>query len=75
MHFRYLARNILALKGMPTPAKPSEESRALAEKLAAQIEWMRKRGIDISLKKSERPPRPAQKPPLPGTVIYFSRIR
>jgi hypothetical protein len=60
------------IRALPTAAKVSEESSTLAEKLAKQIEWMQKKGIDISLKESERPARPPRKPPLPGTVIYFS---
>ena len=53
-------------------AEWAEESDRLAEKLAIQRRWMQKRGIDITLKESERPPRPQKKPPLPGTVIFFS---
>lgn len=66
-------RDASVLKALPTAAKVSQESSPLAEKLANQIEWMQKKGIDISLKDSERR-RVAQKPPLPGTVIYFSRV-
>ena len=57
---------------LPTAAKFPEESSSLSEKLATQIRWMRKRGINIRLKASERPS-PEQKAPLPGTVIYFSK--
>ncbi len=66
-------RDTLVVKALPTAVKLSQESSTLAEKLATQIQWMQKKGIDISLKESERP-RLAQKPPLPGTVIYFSSI-
>ncbi len=66
-------RDTLVVKALPTVVKLSQESSTLAEKLATQIQWMQKKGIDISLKESERP-RLAQKPPLPGTVIYFSSI-
>ncbi len=63
----------MVVKALPTVVKLSQESSTLAEKLATQIQWMQKKGIDMSLKESERP-RLAQKPPLPGTVIYFSSI-
>lgn len=62
----------LAPIALPIAAKFPQESGRLAEKLAAQIKWMRKRGIDITLQDSERP-RPAKKPSLPGTVLYFSK--
>ena len=55
---------------LPTAARFSQESKNLAEKLAKQIQWMQKRGINIQLKEAERPP-VEQKPPLPGTVISF----
>ena len=64
-------RDTLVRKALPTSAECSQESSRLPEKLATQIQWMEKRGIDIRLRESERPPRPAQKPVLPGTVIYF----
>ena len=73
MQFRHQMRDTFVLKALPTAAKVSQESSTLAEKLATQIEWMQKKGIDISLKESERP-RLARKPPLPGTVIYFSKM-
>jgi hypothetical protein len=64
-------RETLAGKALPTVLKHSKESGMFAEKLAIQIQWMQKKGIGIGLKKSECP-RLVQKPPLPGTVIYFS---
>ena len=64
--------NTLAPIALPIAAKFPEESGRLAEKLARQMKWMQKRGIDITLKDSERP-RPAKKPSLPGTVLYFSK--
>ncbi len=73
MPFRHLIRDAFVGKALPTVANTSKESSALVEKLAIQIRWMQKKGIDISLKESERP-RLAQKPVLPGTVIYFSSI-
>ncbi len=72
MQFIRRMRDTLVRKALPTAAECSQESSRLAEKLATQIQWMEKRGIDIRLKESERPPSPAQKPALPGTVIYFS---
>ena len=60
----------LVLIRLPTAAKPCERSGALDAKFAARMEWMRKRGIRINLKESERP-QLTKKPPLPGTVIYF----
>jgi primosomal protein N'' len=74
MQFRHRKRDTSVFKALSTAANPSQDSDTLAKKLATQIEWMQKKGIDISLKESERPPRPTQKPPLPGTVIYFPKI-
>jgi hypothetical protein len=73
MPFRHLIRDAFAGKALPAVAEFSQESSTLVEKLAIQIKWMQKKGIDISLKESERP-RLAQKPVLPGTVIYFSSV-
>ncbi len=66
-------RNTFAVNALPTVAKLTQESGTLIEKLATQIQWMQKKGINISLKESERP-RLVTKPLLPGTVIYFSSI-
>ena len=55
---------------LPTDARFAEESRSLREKRSRQIEWMRRRGINIQLREIERPA-VTQKPPLPGTVIDF----
>lgn len=71
MQFRHRTKDTLVVNALPPAAKIAQESSTLAEKLATQIQWMQNKGIDIRLKESERP-RPAQKPPLPGTVIYFS---
>ena len=71
MLFRRRIREVFAPKALSTEEIWAQESSRLAEKRAAQIQWMEKRGIDIKLKDSERP-RPSPKPPLPGTVIYFS---
>jgi hypothetical protein len=71
MQFRHRMRDTLVVNALPTTARLSQESSTLAEKLATQIQWMQNKGIDISLKESERP-RLAEKTPLPGTVIYFS---
>lgn len=59
------------LKRLPRNARPYQGADALAAKVASRIEWMRKRGIGIGLKETERP-RLTKKPPLPGTVIPFS---
>ena len=72
MQFIRRMRGTLSRKALSTGVDCSHQSRVLAEKLATQIQWMEKRGIDIRLKESELPSRPAQKPALPGTVIYFS---
>jgi hypothetical protein len=64
-------RDGLAGKNLPTVLKRRNESGMFAKKLAIQILWMEKKGIGIRLKKSECP-RLIQKPPLPGTIIYFS---
>ena len=72
MQFRLRMKDTVVPEALPTEAKCSPESSRLAEKLAIQLEWMRKRGINIRLKESERPS-PAKRSPLPGTVIYFSR--
>ena len=56
---------------LPSATRFSEVSSSLAEKLAQQIEWMRKRGISIKLEEDERP-EVEEKNPLPGTVLYFS---
>ena len=71
MQFRNLMKDNLAVTTLPTGVNDSKASRMLAEKLAIQIGWMRRKGIDILLKESECP-RLVQKPPLPGTIIYFS---
>lgn len=47
-------------------------SASLEQKRAEQLEWMSQRGIDISLKESERPRPPGRKTPGPGSVIRFS---
>lgn len=70
MQFRHLIRDTSVVTALPTSAKCTQVSGTLAEKLAAQIQWMQKKGIDIRLKESERPS-PEQRPVLPGTVIYF----
>lgn len=72
MQFTLRKRDTIVPRGLPVAAQSSEESSRLAEKLRAQREWMRKRGINIKLKESERP-RPEERMPLPGTVLYFSR--
>lgn len=72
MHLRRLISGSFVAKSLPTKEQWAQEASRLAEKRAAQIEWMERRGINIRLKESERP-RPPQKPPLPGTVIFFSR--
>ena len=71
MQFRNLMRDTLAVKNLATVLNHSKESSLLAEKLAIQIKWMQRKGIDIRLKESECP-RPVHKTPLPGTIIYFS---
>jgi hypothetical protein len=71
MQFRYQIRDTQAVKALPTVLKRSKGPGMLAEKLAIQIQWMQKKGIGIGLKESECP-QPVQKPPLPGTIIYFS---
>jgi hypothetical protein len=71
VQFRRQDRDPLVLKSLPTTAKLSEESNSLTEKLVSRSEWMQEKGIDGSLAESERP-RSTPKPPLPGTVIYFS---
>jgi len=63
----------MVVNALPTVARFTQESTTLAEKLAKQVQWMRKKGIDIRLKDSERP-RLDQRSPLPGSIIYFSRI-
>jgi hypothetical protein len=73
MPFRFRIRDTLTGKSLPTVTKLTPESSTLAVKLAIQIKWMQKKGIDIYLKDSERP-RLEQKPPLPGTTIYFSSM-
>ena len=50
-------------------------STSLEEKRLMQLEWMSQRGIDITLKDSERPRPPARKTPGPGSVIRFSGKR
>jgi len=61
------------LKYLPLGAKPSDDSGTLAAKLESRIEWMLQRGIDIALRDSERPS-VADRSPLPGTVIRFSKV-
>lgn len=73
MQFRHRMRDAFAANALPTVAKLTQESSTLVEKLAAQVQWMQKKGIDISFKESERP-HLVQKPLLPGTIIYFSSI-
>jgi hypothetical protein len=73
MPYRNGTRDTLVVNALPTVAKFTQESSTLTEKLAAQVQWMRKKGIDIRLKESERP-RVEQKSPLPGSIIYFSTI-
>ena len=71
MQFIHRIRDTFVPRASPAAAKWAEESDKLAKKLSIQIQWMQERGIDIRLKESERP-RLEKKPPLPGTVIYFS---
>ena len=73
VQFRRLDRDPLVLKSLPITAKLSEESNSLTEKFVSRREWMQKKGIDGRFAESERP-RSTPKPPLPGTVIYFSSI-
>ncbi len=73
VQLRRLDRDPLVLKSLPTTAKLSEESNSLTEKFVSRREWMQKKGIDGSCAESEHP-RSTPKPPLPGTVIYFSSI-
>jgi hypothetical protein len=70
MQLRYRTRDTSIVNALPTSAQCTQVSSTLAEKLAAQIQWMQKKGIDICLKESERP-RLDQRPALPGTVIHF----
>jgi hypothetical protein len=73
MLVRNQLRDPLVLKSLPTTTKFNEESKSLADKFVSQVEWMQQRGIGVNISESERP-RAIPKPPLPGTVIYFSRI-
>ncbi len=62
MLFRRKNREPLVLKSLPTTAKLTEESKTLADKYAAQVEWMREKGITGSLTEPERkPPRSVPK--------------
>ena len=72
MQFAHRVRDDSATVVLSSALKFSVESSTLARKLAAQIQWMQKRGIDMRLRESERPCLP-KKPTLPGTIIYFSR--
>jgi len=72
MQFISRLKGTPAGKALPCEAERSYESSKLAEKLSAQVQWMKSRGIDISLKDSERPRPGHKKPPLPGTILYFS---
>ena len=73
VQLRRLDRDPLVLKSLPTAVKLSEESNSLTEKFVSRREWMQMKGIDGSCAESERP-RLTPRPPLPGTVIYFSSI-
>jgi len=64
-------RDPLVLKSLPTSARPSEGSRSLTDKFVSRLEWMQEKGIGDGLAAVERP-LSSRKPPLPGTVIYFS---
>ena len=66
-------RDPLVIKALPITAIPTEDSNRLADKFASRVEWMRENGIDVGPVESERS-RSASKSPLPGTVLYFSRI-
>jgi hypothetical protein len=40
---------------LPATKRFAEESKSLREKLARQVEWMQRRGINIRLREAERP--------------------
>ena len=42
---RKKARDALVLDSLPTTAKLAKESNTLADKCAAQVEWMQEKGI------------------------------
>ena len=71
MQHRHSTGDGCASIDLPATLRFSQESSNLTEKLAMQVRWMQKQGIDIRLRESERPA-VEQKLPLPGTVIYFS---
>ena len=73
VQLKHQDRDPLVLKSLPPDWKSPEASQSLAKKLVSSVEWMQKNGIDSNVKASE-PKSSTRKSPLPGTVIYFSRV-